>query len=176
MLLWVALLAKLEETRPPVLLIDEAENLYTSGKGWAERRGALRTLAFYTSSTFPAGCIVMAMTPAAFDSMRKEARELLLEADEMNSTLDLEDVSTFRANLAKFVPDQVPVLTADQRVELCGKVRQLHKSVRGAVEIPGWEDRVQRLVRLHKSPRPLIRSLVDELESLWWSGAAEKGP
>ncbi len=170
LLLWITLLERLEDTKGAVLLIDEAENLYTSGRSWAERRGALRALAFYTSGAFPASCVVMAMTPNVFDEMRKEARQLLSEVDEMSTTLEIEDVARFRTNLFRFDPDPVPALTATQRMDLCERVRLLHRSVRGAVEVEGWENRVRQLVRQHNSPRPLIRTLIDELESAWWAG------
>jgi hypothetical protein len=169
-LLMIALLEKMEGTKGAVLLIDEAENLYTSNASWAQRRAALRALAFYTSGAFPASVVVMAMTPTALESMRKEARMLLNEIDEMTSTLEMEEVNRFRANLFKYLPDAVPILTAQQRIELCERVRHLHRSVRGPTEIHGWEDRAQKLARTHRSPRTLIRTTIDELESNWWAG------
>jgi hypothetical protein len=171
-LLMIALMEKLEETKGAVLLIDEAENLYTSGSSWAQRRAALRALAFYTSGAFPASVVVMAMTPQVFEQMRKEAKQLLFEADEMPSTLEMEEVTRFRTNLFRYDPDDVPLLTAAQRIELCERVRHLHRSVRGPIEVSGWEDKAQKLARAHKSPRTLIRTTIDELESTWWAGPA----
>ena len=45
--LWFELLTRLEGIAGPVILIDEAENLYTSGRAPASRRTSLRSLAFY---------------------------------------------------------------------------------------------------------------------------------
>ena len=171
-LLMIDLLEKLEETKGAVLLIDEAENLYTSGSTWAQRRAAMRALAFYTSGSFPASVVVMAMTPNAFQELRKEAKKLLFEADEMPSTLEMEEVARFRQNIFRYDPDDVPLLTAQQRIELCERVRHLHRSVRGPIEIAAWEDKAQKLAKLHKSPRTLIRTTIDELESTWWAGPA----
>jgi len=61
-LLWVDLLERLEGTRGAVVLIDEAENLYTSGVPWSARRTALRSLAFYCGGAIPGAAVVMAMT------------------------------------------------------------------------------------------------------------------
>jgi len=170
-LLWVDLLERLEGTRGAVVLIDEAENLYTSGVPWSARRTALRSLAFYCGGAIPGAAVVMAMTPPAFASLRKEASRLLGEADHMASTLDLEDVAQFRRRLKQLDPEDVPVLTRAQREELADKVRRTHRSVRGPIDVPDWPDHRARLSREHRSPRTLIRTLVDELESIWWSGA-----
>ncbi len=170
-LLFVDLLKRLENCQGPVVLIDEAENLYTTGAPWSARRTALRSLAFYCGGAIPGAAVMMAMTPPAYEELEKEARRLLGEADEMASTLDLEDVGLFRRRLRQLEPEMVPNLSGPQRMELAERVRRTHRSVRGRVEIPDWSERVKRLSREHKSPRTLIRTLVDELESLWWAGA-----
>jgi hypothetical protein len=171
MLLWMALLERLEGTRGPVILIDEAENLYTSGAPWSTRRTALRSLAFYCGGALPGTAVMMAMTPPAYEELESEARRLLGEADEMASTLDLEDVAIFRRRLRQLQPELVPTLSRPMREELMERIRRTHRSVRGPVEIPDWADWKKRLSREHKSPRTLIRTLVDELESAWWAGA-----
>lgn len=169
-LLWIELLRRLEGCQGAVVLIDEAENLYTTGAPWSVRRTALRSLSFYCGGALPGSCVVMAMTPPAFHELRKEARALLLEADEMASTLDLEDVGLFRRRMRKLEPEPVPTLTRKQRLELADRVRKTHRSVRGPVDFPDWDAYAARLVRDHDSPRTLIRSLVDHLESAWWRG------
>src|SRR5690606_1592270 len=126
--------------------IDEAENLYTTGAPWSARRTALRTLSFYCGGALPGSCVVMAMTPPAFDELRKEARALLLEADEMTSTLDLEDVALFRRRVRKLEPQLVPALSRRQRLELAERVRRTHRLVRGHVDVPDWHDQAVRLV------------------------------
>jgi hypothetical protein len=170
-LLWVELVRRLDGGRGAVILIDEAENLYSSGLSWSLRRTALRSLSFYCGGAIPGAAVVMAMTPPAFAELDGEAKRLLGEADEMASTLDIEDVALFRRRLSQLTPETVPQLTRKQREELADKVRRTHKSVRGPVDIPDWQNHRGRLSREHRSPRTLIRTLVDELESAWWSGA-----
>ncbi len=168
--LWFELLASQEEIRGPVILIDEAENLYTSGRPPASRRTSLRSLSFYCGGALPGACVIMAMTPPAFEAMKREAKGLLADAGDMDTTLELEDVSKFRRSLHGLKPDPVKPLTAAERGELCERVRRMHRSVRGPVELADWSERVDRSVKAHASPRTLVRALVDELESAWWAG------
>jgi hypothetical protein len=166
--LWFELLARLNNIRGPVILIDEAENLYTSGRPPASRRTSLRSLAFYCGGALPGTCVILAMTPPAYDEMKSEARYLLAEAGDMDTTLELENVDRFRRSLWGLKPDPVKPLTRPEREELCDRVRRMHRSVRGQVEIEGWDTYVQHAVASHSSPRTLIRSLIDELERAWW--------
>jgi len=170
LLLWVELLRRMEEVQGPVILIDEAENLYTSGVSESKRRSALRTLSFYCGGALPGTCVVMAMTPSALRAMKKESKTLLREAAQINSTLDLEDVELFRRRLHGLSPDQVPEFSEPMRRELARKVRSVHKSVRGAVALPEWEGLLEELTRMRGPPRAMMRRLVDELEAAWWSG------
>jgi hypothetical protein len=168
--LWFELLARQEEIRGPVILIDEAENLYTSGRPPASRRTSLRSLAFYCGGVLPGACVIMAMTPPAFEAMKSEARDLLAEAVDMDTTLELEDVARFRRSLHGLKPEPVRPLNQGERAELCERVRKMHRSVRGPVELEDWAERVSRAVKAHASPRTLIRALTDELEAAWWAG------
>jgi hypothetical protein len=168
LLLWMELLRRLEDVQGPVVLIDEAENLYTSGVSETARRSALRTLSFYCGGALPGACVVLAMTPPALAQMRRESRPLLREAADVNSTLDVEDVDLFRMRLSKLTPDEVPGFSQPMRRKLAERVRATHKSVRGPVEIEDWEGMVKRLSDSAEQPRALLRSLVDELEATWW--------
>lgn len=170
LLLMMELLRKLEGVEGPVVLIDEAENLYTSGVPEAARRSALRTLSFYCGGALPGACVILAMTPPALAQLRKESKVLLRDAAETDSTLDLEDVELFRHRLSKLSPDEVPAFTGPMRRELAKKVRATHRSVRGAVEFEEWDELVTALVREGGSPRAMMRRLVDELEAAWWAG------
>ncbi len=170
LLLWVRILQEMEGTRGPVLVIDEAENLYTSGVSEAARRAALRTLAFYCGGVLPGACVILAMTPPALAEMRKEARSLLTQAAEVNSTLDLEDVQLFRMRLQKLTPDEVPTFSTKMRYELAEKVRAAHRAVRGPVPMEDWDELVKAEVKQARLPRALMRSLLDQLESAWWAG------
>lgn len=168
LLLWLDLLARMEDCAGPVMLIDEAENLYTTSR--SARRSALRSLSFYCGGALPNACVVMAMTPPALKQLRREARELLEEVDDQSGTLDAEDATMFRRRLQRLEPVEVPAFSAKQRAELAELVRATHKSVRGPVEMPHWETTARRAVKQHESPRAVIRALVDELESAWWAG------
>jgi hypothetical protein len=110
------------------------------------------------------------MTPAAFELMKSEARDLLAEAGDMGTTLELENVARFRRSLWGLKPDPVRPLSRPEREELCERVRRMHRSVRGPLDIDDWEARVRRSVAEHASPRTLVRALIDELESTWWAG------
>jgi hypothetical protein len=168
--LWFELLASVEEVRGPVILIDEAENLYTSGRPPASRRTSLRSLAFYCGGALPGTCVILALTPPAFEELKAEARDLLAEASDMETTLDVENVARFRRSLWGLKPNPVRPLTRAERHELCERVRKMHRAARGAVAVDNWADRVRKAVAAHDSPRALIRSLVDQLEAAWWAG------
>ncbi len=170
LLLWVELLRLLEKIKGPVLLIDEAENLYTSGVPEAARRSALRSLAFYCGGALPGACVLLAMTPPALTALRKESKTLLREAAELGSTLTLEDVDLFRRRLHKLSPDEVPQFSRPMRKELARRIRLTHKSVRGAVKMENWDTLVNDVLRDAPQPRLIMRRLVDELEASWWGG------
>lgn len=171
LLLWVRLLGEMEGTQGPVLLIDEAENLYTSGLPELARRSALRTLSFYCGGVLPSACVLLAMTPPALTQMRKEANALLRQAGDVDSTLELEDVELFRLRLRNLVPDEIPEFSRKMRYELADKARSAHRAVRGPVDIEDWEGLVRREVSGAPLPRALLRSLLDHLESAWWAGS-----
>lgn len=170
LLLLLELLKRLEGCGGPVLLIDEAENLFAPGASRTARRTALRSLSFYCGGGLPGACIVMAMTPPALVQLRRESRELFHELNEQSSTLAWEDVVMFRRRLQHLEPQYVPPFSRTQRLELAEKVRATHRSVRGHVEIEDWDRRVRELARNPSPPRVLIRSLIDQLESAWWAG------
>lgn len=170
LLLWLELLRRLDECEGPVLLIDEAENLYTTGLSHAGRRSALRTLSVYCGGFLPSACVMLAMTPTAFAELRKEAGSLLNELKDVASTLDCEDAALFKRRLARLEPEAVPAFTKAMRQELAERVRSNHRAVRGPVDVPHWDALVREAIRNAPSPRALVRQLVDELESAWWAG------
>lgn len=168
--LWFELMGTLEAFRGPLLLIDEAENLYTTGRPPASRRTALRSLAFYCGGGLPGACVILALTPPAFAALKGEARALLAEAAELESTLEVENVDRFRRSLWGLRPEPVRALSRAEREDLCERVRRVHRSVRGRVSARGWPERAKALAAEHESPRTLIRAVIDELESAWWAG------
>ncbi len=170
LLLWCALLTNLEKAKGPVILIDEAENLYTTGVSRPSRRAALRTLSFLCGGAVPGACVILAMTPSALAEMRKESAALLGEQEETESTLTLEDVTLFRRRLSKLVPDEVPDFSRPMRLALAERVRSTHELVRGSVDVGDWEGVVRAAVNAGGPPRTLVRHLADQLEAAWWRG------
>lgn len=170
LLLWCELLRRLEGLEGPVLLIDEAENLYSSGVSVASRRAALRALSFYCGGSLPHACVVLAMTPPSLAELRAESRALLGEIEEGEGTLALEQVALFQSRLSKLVVEQVPAFSRAMRVELAERVRLTHRSVRGPLDLPEWSELVEEVVRQSGPPRVLMRRLVDELEAVFWGG------
>ncbi len=164
LLLWIDLLQRLEGLRGPVLLIDEAENLYSPGVTRAARRTALRSLAFYCGGALPSTCVVMTTTPRAFGKLKYEARELLYDVSVQSSALDWEDANMLLYRLLRLEPQRVPALTGEQRAELAQRVVSAHREVR-AFEASVDIDAV---VAREEPPRRMIRRLVDELEASWW--------
>jgi hypothetical protein len=110
------------------------------------------------------------MTPSAFEQMKGESGELMLEQSEVESTLPVEDVLLFKRRLEKLVPAAVPPLSKDMREQLAERVRATHQSVRGSLAFPDWPEVARQAVREGGPPRVLIRNLTDRLEALWWAG------
>ncbi len=168
--LWLELLRRLDGCGGPVVLIDEAENLYTTGLSRAARRSALRTLAFYCGGALPSACVVLAMTPPALTELRGEASGLLKELTDVASTLSAEDAALFRRRLKRLEPEEVPPFSRPMRIELAERVRATHRSVRGPIELEDWDATVRSVVKNPGPPRAIIRRLVDQLEATWWAG------
>jgi hypothetical protein len=168
LLLWLTLLEELEGLKGPVLFIDEAENLYRGGVARAERRTALRSLAFYCGGVIASGCVVLALTKDAGEKLAEECEELLAEIDEQASTLAWEDAAMFLRRLRRPKLIAVPALKADAAHELSRAVRKAHRAVRGTVRAPGLDDLVERHLAARATPRAIVKSVVDALERAWW--------
>ncbi len=155
LLLWLELLARVEGCEGPVVILDEAENLYRPGVSRAERRTALRSL------------------PDALTALRHEAGELLADVTEQRTVLPSEDAAMLRRRITWTRPVEVPELDASQRVVLAFRVRATHARVRGEVDDPRWASWVTGALSDAATPRELVRRVIDRLEGLWWrSGAA----
>lgn len=170
LLLWLELLERIEGCRGPVVLIDEAENLYTSGVTRSERRTALRSLSFYCGGALPSACVILAITPRVLRQMKKESVELLGDITEQRTVLEWEDAEMLRRRLSRLTPQEVPEFTRRDRTELAERVRATHRKVRGAVADDGWEGAVRRVARSDSTPRELVRALMDRLERAFWQG------
>ena len=169
-LLWLELLKRFEDCMGPVVLIDEAENLYTAGVTLSERRTALRSLSFYCGGALPDACVVLAITPKVLGHLKRESLELLEDIAEQRTVLPAEDAAMLRRRLVRVKPQPVPEFRRGDRVMLAAKVRETHQAVRGRVEDPGWPAAVRALARDEVPPRVLVRTLMDRLEHLWWQG------
>jgi hypothetical protein len=169
MLLWVELLRRLERCAGPVVLIDEAENLYKIGISRAERRTALRTLSFYCGGALPGACVVMAITPDVLDTLRTESEELLGELTEQATLLSAEDAMMLRHRLLKLRPLTVPELGREHRATLLARIRATHVRARGRRLEPAWGHFAEAMLpEPDLSPRELVRRAADWLESRWW--------
>jgi hypothetical protein len=63
----------------------------------------------------------------------------------------------------------VPALTSAETGELVDRVRQTHRSVRGAVRDGGFAKFTRDQIANASSPRAAVRATVERLESLWWN-------
>ncbi|RYE91100.1 MAG: hypothetical protein EOO75_09240, partial [Myxococcales bacterium] len=172
LLLWLALLERLDGCAGPVVVIDEAESLYQGGKSRAERRTALRSLSFYCGGALPGACVVMAVTPEALTRLRDEASELLADVAAQRTVLPWEDATMLQHRLTTLRPIEAPALTPGQRAVLADRVRLVHQRARGPVDDPGWDAHVEGLLARQTSPREVVRRVVDRLERRWWLGDA----
>jgi hypothetical protein len=173
LLLWLELLRRLERCAGPVLVIDEAENLYKIGISRAERRTALRTLSFYCGGALPGACVVMAITPDVLDMLRTESEDLLEELAGHSTLLSAEDAMMLRRRLVKLKPIAVPALEREHRATLLARVRATHARARGRRAEPGWAHFAEGLLpEVDLTPRELVRRAADWLEARWWSREA----
>jgi CRP-like cAMP-binding protein len=163
LLLWLALLEAMEGCAGPIVIVDEAENLYRSGVSRVDRRTALRSLSFYCGGTLPRACVVTALTPDSLVSLRDEAPALLDEVSEQKGTLPCEDATMFARRLKRTKPTEVEPLTTQDRERLALRLYAMHERVRGE---PAKLDLDELLatIRSDTSPRALVRTVIDALE------------
>jgi hypothetical protein len=166
LLLWLELLARVEGCEGPVVIVDEAENLYRKGVSRAERRTALRSLGFYCGGALARACVVLALTPETLESLREEASALLDEIEMQVTSLPQEDIAMLRHRLLRVKPIEVRQLSRDERLLLAERVRALHARVRGDVHDEGWAAWLTAREAESHSPRELVRRCVERLESL----------
>ena len=174
LLLWLELLARVDGCRGPMILIDEAENLFRAFTA-PQRRAALRSLSYYCGGTLPGSCVVLAITPDALDRLRGEADALLADVAEQRTVLPSEDAAMLRHRLHQAKPMAVPTLDEGQRVVLAFKVQALHRRVRAPTSDPRWASWVTETIAGAATPRELVRRAVDRLEGLWWRSTASVG-
>lgn len=167
--LWLELLARFEDCAGPVIVLDEAENLYRTGVSRRHRRTALRSLAFYCGGSLPGACVVLAVTPETLDHLREEAEALLDEIDEQASRLPEEDPWMLRRRL-QARPITISRLRKSDLEELARRAHTLGRRARGAIPDPTWEDDLQGILKEAATPRQLVRMVAMRTERLAWHG------
>jgi hypothetical protein len=170
LLLWLELLERRHAAAFPVLLIDEAENLYRGGVTQAERRTALRSLSFYCGGALPRACVVLAITPDALAKLHAEAPALLEEVANQRSVLAWEDATMLCRRLERARPLDVPAFGPKECVALAARLAAVHRDARGRVADPGWDAYVASLWRAGITPREATLGIVDRLERAFWLG------
>jgi hypothetical protein len=169
--LWLELLARIDHCAGPVLILDEAENLYRAGVSSAQRRTALRSLAYYCGGAIPRATVVLAVTPDTLVSLRDEAGALLDEIADQATILPLEDVAMLRRRLLRARPIPVAKLAKEDLAALAHQARRLAMSVRGKQKDAEWESFLAKALRESDTPRELLRRVAARVERLAWLGA-----
>lgn len=175
LLLWLELLQRLEECEGPVLVLDEAENLYRIGVSRAERRTAFRSLAHYCGGALPRATVVLAVTPDTLTALRDEAGELLDEIDEQATVLPTEDVAMLRRRLLKARPIPVTKLGPSELETLADQARGLAREVRGKHVDRGIGAFLEKAIRQSDTPRELLRRVMLREERIAWLDDAGDG-
>lgn len=170
--LWLELLTTLEGCEGPVLILDEAENLYRAGVSRSERRTALRSLAYYCGGAIPRATVVLAVTPDTLESLREEAGALLDEIEDQATLLPNEDVAMLRRRLLRARPIQVTKLGAEDLTALADRARRLAKEVRGKHVDRGIAAFLEEAVQASETPRELLRRVMLREERIAWLGEA----
>jgi P-loop Domain of unknown function (DUF2791) len=166
--LWLDVLARLEECEGPVLILDEAENLYRVGVSRAERRTALRSLAHYCGGALPRATVVLAVTPETLEALRDEAGELLEQIEEQTTLLPSEDVAMLRHRLLRARPIRVTKLDRDALESLAEQARRLARGVRGKHVDRGVGEFLERAMKECATPRELLRRVMLREERIAW--------
>jgi hypothetical protein len=166
--LWLEVLARLEGCEGPVVVLDEAENLYRVGVSRAERRTALRSLAHYCGGSLPRATVVLAVTPDTLEALREEAGELLDQIEDQVTLLPSEDVAMLRRRLLKARPIRVTKLAPDDLERLAGQTRELAREVRGKHVDRRIGAFLGRAVKESDTPRELLRRVMLREERIAW--------
>jgi bacteriophage exclusion system BrxC/D-like protein len=166
--LWLDLLERLEACEGPVLILDEAENLYRVGVSRSERRTALRSLAHYCGGALPRATVVLALTPDTLIALREEAGELLDQIEEQATLLPSEDVAMLRHRLLKARPIRVTKLGPSDLETLADQARTLAREVRGKHVDRQIRAFLEQALKDSDTPRELLRRVLLREERLAW--------
>jgi hypothetical protein len=165
-LLWLSLLERRSQVAGPVLLLDEAENLFAGGATKPERRTALRTLAFYCGGHVPCAAVFLAVTPEALIGLRAEAPELVRSVGTQKTTLPAEDVAMLQSRLRHATPVLAPPLGFLERRALCDRLRALHTDARGPLRDETFASFADEISSANLPIRSLVRHVTLRLERL----------
>jgi hypothetical protein len=166
--LWVELLSRLEETDGPLIVLDEAENLFRAGVSRPERRTALRSLSFYCGGWIDRGVVVLAVTPDTLSILRSEASELLAEIDGQATHLPEEDVGMLRRRL-RSRPLSVARMGTEELEELADRAYQIGCRARGLRRERSREELLETFAKGAKKPREVVQRVAQHVESRAWS-------
>ncbi len=166
--LWLDVLERLEGCAGPVLILDEAENLYRVGVSRTERRTALRSLAHYCGGALPRATVVLAVTPDTLEALREEAGALLDEIEEQATLLPSEDVAMLRRRLLRARPIRVKKLGPSELEALAEQARSVARNVRGKHVDRRIGAFLERAVKDSDTPRDLLRRVMLREERIAW--------
>ncbi len=166
--LWVELLARLSETDGPLIVLDEAENLFRAGVSRAERRTALRSLSFYCGGWIERGVVVLAVTPDTLSILRSESAELLEEIDGQATHLPEEDVTMLRRRL-RSRPLSVARMGREELEELADRAYQVGCKARGLRRERSRDELLETFAKGAKKPREVVQRVAQHVEGRAWS-------
>jgi hypothetical protein len=166
--LWLDVLERLENCAGPVLILDEAENLYRVGVSRGERRTALRSLAHYCGGALPRATVVLAVTPDTLEALREEAGALLDEIEDQATILPSEDVAMLRRRLLRARPIRVTKLGPGELETLAEQARSVAREVRGKHVDRRIGAFLDRAVKDSDTPRDLLRRVMLREERIAW--------
>lgn len=168
--LWVELLARLEDTDGPLIVLDEAENLFRAGVSRPERRTALRSLAFYCGGWLERAVIVLAVTPDTLSVLKAEASELLAEIDGQATHLPEEDVTMLRRRL-RSRPLAVARMGNEELEELADRAYRIGCRARGLRRERFRGELLEAFASGAKKPRVVVQRVAQHVEARAWSTA-----
>ena len=166
--LWVELLARLEDTDGPLIVLDEAENLFRAGVSRAERRTALRSLSFYASGWLERSVVVLAVTPDTLAVLRSEAKALLDQIDGQATHLPEEDVAMLRRRL-RTKPLAVTRMGRPELEELADRAYQIGCKARGIRRERSREELLGELAQGARTPREVVQRVAQHVEARAWT-------
>jgi len=166
--LWVELLGRLADADGPLIVLDEAENLFRAGVSRAERRTALRSLSFYCGGWIERGVVVLAVTPDTLSILRSESAELLAEIDGQATHLPEEDVTMLRRRL-RSRPLSVARMDREELEELADRAYQIGCKARGLRRERSREELLEAFARGAKKPREVVQRVAQHVEGRAWS-------